>query len=521
MRHTLSTMNKIQKSGLAALWLLLLFSLPAMSRNLPTQAFYSVKEYGAKGDGKSLDTKQINATIDAAALAGGGTVYFPAGNYITGSIHLKSNITLYIDRAAVIIAASREDSTEYDKIEPVSESKTKYTDLGHNRFHNSLIWGENLHDIGIVGGGMIWGRGLLGGEVKGGSNYANKSIALLLCRNVIIQNIIIKHGGWFGILATGVDHLTIDNVIMDTNRDGMDIDCCQYVHISNCTINSPSDDAICLKSSFALGYTRATKNVTITNCIVSGYFEGSVLDGTYRKDYRRAPTGRIKMGTESNGGFQNIAISNCVFDHCRGLALESVDGALLEDISVNNITMRDVTNSPFFIRLGARMRGPDSLVIGQCRRINITNINVYNATDDSSASIISGIPGHDITDIEMSNIHIYYKGGGTKNMDTIQVPEFEKRYPDPNKFGVIPAYGFFIRHVTNIVLHDITIEFLKDDFRPPFILNQVTGATFRHVKAQKVKEAGFFILDQVKDFTLQDFTGLKDIKLKDVARKTL
>lgn len=501
--------------------LLLTNAKSSLAHNVSYPLFYNVKDYGAKGDGQKLDTKNINAAIDAAALAGGGTVYFPAGNYVTGSIHLKSNITLYIDKAAVIIAAPKEDSTEYDKIEPVKDDRIKYTDLGHNRFHNSLIWGEKLHDIGITGGGMIWGKGLLGGEVKGGSNYANKSIALLSCRNVLIQNISIKHGGWFGILATGVDHLTIDNVMMDTNRDGMDIDCCQWVHISNCTVNSPSDDAICLKSSFALGYPRNTKNVTITNCIVSGYFEGSVLDGTYLKDYRKAPTGRIKLGTESNGGFQNIAISNCVFDHCRGLALESVDGALLEDVTVSNITMRDVTNSPFFIRLGARMRGPDSLVIGQCHRINISNVNVYNAMDDSSASIISGIPGHDIANVEMSNIHIYYKGGGTKDMDTINVPEFEKRYPDPNKFGVIPAYGFYIRHVNHIILHDVTIEFLHNDYRPPFILTEVTGATFRNVKAQKVKETSYFFLDKVKDLTLQNFDGLKDVLLKETGSKKL
>lgn len=474
--------------------------------------FYNVKDYGAKGDGTSLDTKKINATIDAASTAGGGTVYFPAGNYLTGSIRLKSNITLYIDRGAVIIAASIKDSAEYDRPElPIND---QYQDFGHTRFHNSLIWGENLHDISIIGGGMIWGRGMLGGFNKEGSNYANKSIALLLCSNVIIRDIIIKHGGWFCILATGVDHLTIDNVMIDTNRDGMDIDCCQYVHISNCTVNSPSDDGICLKSTFTLGYLKSTKNVTIANCIVSGYLEGSMLDGTYKKDYRKAPTGRIKLGTESNGGFQNIAISNCVFDHCRGLALESVDGALLEDITVSNITMRDVTNSPFFIRLGARMRAPDSLQIGHCRRIIISNVNVYNALDDSSGCIISGIPGHDIEDLEMKNIHIYYKGGGSREMASIEVPEFEKRYPDPNKFGVIPAYGFFIRHVKNLVMQDVTISFLNDDYRPPFILDDVKGAAFRYIKAQKMQEAPFFVLNKVEDFMIQNSEGLKDAIIK-------
>lgn len=276
--------------------ILLAFSTGLLQANAAPlkNAFYNVKDYGVKGDGTTLDTKMINSSIHAASEAGGGTVYFPAGDYFTGSIHLKSNITLYIEKGATLIAVPAEDSSEYDKAEmPIN---AQYQDFGHTRFHNSLIWGEHLHDVSIIGGGTIWGKGMLGGERKGGSNYANKSIALLLCRNVIIRDITIKYGGWFGILATGVDQLTIDNVTMDTNRDGMDIDCCQYVHVSNCTINSPSDDGICLKSTFALGYVRSTKNVTITNCIVSAYLEGSVLDGTYKKDYRKAPHRKNKIG---------------------------------------------------------------------------------------------------------------------------------------------------------------------------------------------------------------------------------
>jgi len=500
---------------------LLFFSIVSLTTNATPikNTFYNVKDYGAKGDGVTLDTKSINTSIDAASEAGGGTVYFPAGNYFTGSIHLKSNITLYIDKGATLIAVPAEDSSEYDKAEtPIN---AQYQDFGHTRFHNSLIWGEHLHDVSIIGGGMIWGKGMLGGEKKGGSNYANKSIALLLCRDVIIRDITIKHGGWFGILATGVDHLTIDNVMMDTNRDGMDIDCCQYVHISNCTINSPADDGICLKSTFALGYLKSTKDVTITNCIVSAYLEGSMLDETYKKDYRKAPTGRIKLGTESNGGFQNITISNCVFDNCRGLALESVDGALLEDVTITNITMRDVTNSPFFIRLGARMRAPDSLVIGHCRRILISNINVYNAMDDSSGSIISGIPGHDIEDLEMSNIHIYYKGGGSKEMAATNVPEFEKRYPDPNKFGIIPAYGFFIRHVKGLKMHDVTVSFLNNDERSPFILDDVKDAAFRNIEAQKMAQVPAFILNNVNNFTIRNSSGLKDTQIKQANHQSL
>ena len=155
----------------------------------------------------------------------------------------------------------------------------------------------------------------------------NKAIALKNCRNVIFRDFSILKGGHFGLLLTGVDNLTIDNLKIDTDRDGMDIDCCKNVRVSNCTVNSPWDDGICPKSSYALGYARATENVTITNCYVTGTYElGTVLDGTCKKfaaDARVYRTGRIKCGTESNGGFKNITISNCVFDGCHGLALES------------------------------------------------------------------------------------------------------------------------------------------------------------------------------------------------------
>ena len=171
----------------------------------------------------------------------------------------------------------------------------------------------------------------------------NKTIGLKNCRNVVLRDFSILKGGHFGMLVTGVDNLTIDNLKIDTDRDGMDIDCCRNVRVSNCTVNSPWDDAIVPKSSFALGYNRACENITITNCYVSGCWElGSVLDGTWKRTVATGGTGRIKFGTESNGGFKNMVISNCMFEGCQGLALETVDGALLEDVTITNITMRDI-----------------------------------------------------------------------------------------------------------------------------------------------------------------------------------
>src|SRR6201996_5859167 len=254
---------------------------------------YNVRTLGAIGDGKMLDSKAINKAIETAANAGGGTVYFPAGNYLSGSIHLKSNVSLYIDQGATITATDEDPGSAYDQAEQTVNMV--YQDYGHSHFHDALLWGENLHDVSILGPGTIWGKGLIK-DYKKDSKEANKSLVLYNCRNVIIRDVTFFHGGWFAILATGVDNLTIDNVKIDTNRDGMDIDCCRNVHISNCSVNSPMDDGICLKSTFALGYSRSTENVTITNCAVSGFEEGSFLDGTYKRTINShgGPTGRIK-----------------------------------------------------------------------------------------------------------------------------------------------------------------------------------------------------------------------------------
>jgi polygalacturonase len=193
-------------------------------------------------------------------------------------------------------------------------------------------------------------EGPLAGLVHGGRppDVGNKAIALKNCRNVILRDFTIAHGGWFGILATGVDNLTIDDLKIDTNRDGMDIDCCHNVRVSNCSVNSPWDDGICLKSSFGLGQFRSTENVTISDCLVSGYDEGSLLDGSrmHTPSENPEPTGRIKFGTESNGGFQAVTVTNCVFECCRGLALETADGALLEDVTISNLAMRRIFGAP-------------------------------------------------------------------------------------------------------------------------------------------------------------------------------
>ena len=485
---------------------------------------FDVRAFGAQGDGKTVDTAGINKAIEAAAAAGGGTVLFSAGSYLSYSIHLKSNVALYLGPGATIIAADRETgSNGYDPPEP--NQWDKYQDFGHSHWHNSLIWGEGLSNVSIFGPGLIWGRGLSRGERDAvlPAGVGNKAISLKNCRNVTVRDISILHGGHFAILATGVDNFTIDNLIIDTNRDAIDVDCCRNVRISNCSVNSPWDDAICPKSSYALGFSRPTENLTIANCYVTGGFEeGTLLDASYRRigpDYKAPRNGRIKFGTESNGGFRNITVTNCVIESCRGIALETVDGGLLEDVAISNIIMRDITDVPFFLRLGRRMRGPEGVPIGQLRRVSIDNVVVSNA-DSRQATIISGIPGHAIEDVRFNGIYILHGGGGRTEDAEINVPEVENAYPDPNRFGAIPAQGFFIRHVKGIVIRDVSICAEKQDLRPAFILDDVQEADFSHIKLPLRAASGWRLKD-VNSFSIDNSRPISDIYLESVKQKTL
>jgi polygalacturonase len=488
---------------------------------------YDVRDFGATGDGKTLDTPAINKAIEAASAAGGGAVCFSAGTYLCYSIHLKSNVVVYLGPGSTILAADAPPEGSgggYDPPEP--NAWDKYQDFGHSHWHNSLIWGEEVENVSIVGPGRIWGKGLSrgGGDKALAAGIGNKSISLKNCHNIILRDISILHGGHFAILATGVDNLTIDNLKIDTNRDGMDIDCCRNVRVSNCSVNSPWDDGICLKSCYGLGFARSTDHVTITNCYVTGgYEEGTLLDATCKRigaDYKASRNGRIKLGTESNGGFRNITISNCVIDDCRGIALETVDGALLEDISISNITMRDITDVPLFLRLGSRMRGPEGIPIGELRRVHISDIVVSHCASHQ-ACIITGIPGHYIQDVKLNNIFILHEGGGTREDALVQPPEMENVYPDPNRFGGMPAHGFFIRHVKGIDMRDVEVHYVKEDQRPGFVVEDVVGADFIHVRIERPADVPAFVLKNVENFSVYLSRPLPDTHLDKVEQKSL
>jgi polygalacturonase len=472
-------------------------------------ALFNVREFGASGDGKSMDSPAINRAIEAAAASGGGTVYLPAGNYLCYTLRMKSRIQLYLDVGATIIAADvpKEGMTTggYDPAGP-RQPWEAFQDFGHNHWANSLIYGDGLEGITIAGNGLIWGRGLSRGTpdelpLAESPGVGNKAIALKNCRNVSLRDFSILSGGHFAILLTGTDNVVIDGLTIDTNRDGMDIDCCRNVRVSNCIVNSPWDDGIVPKSSFALGEVRATENLLITNCQVTGaYVIGTLLDGTLKPIVYpewREPIGRIKCGTESNGGFRNITISNCTFDTCRGLALLVVDGGILEDVVISNLTMRNVNHPPLTIRLGQRMSGPNKKATGALRRIQISNI-VSSSAAAKYTSMIAGVPGMPIEDVSISNVFFEQVGGGLQEWAQRVPSENAEGYPDADMFGITPASGLFLRHVRNIQLSSIEIAVRSPDKRAAIWASDVDHLDVFRMKAPQ--SAPSFVLKRVSNF---------------------
>jgi polygalacturonase len=482
---------------------------------------FNVKSFGAAADGSTLDTSAVNLAIAAAAAAGGGTVRFPPGTYLCHSLRLKNFVALQLEPGAIIQAAP---AGGYDTAE-LNEPFERYQDFGHNHWHNSLIWGEGLRDVAIVGSGLICGRGLSRGVAPEPGlppadtpGAADKAIAFKSCRNVAVRGIAILAAGHFGILATGVDNLTLENLTIDTNRDGINVDCCRNVRVSSCRVNSPWDDGICLKSSFALGEARATENVSIKNCYVTGAFAlGTMLDGTRKRIEANGglPTGRIKCGTESNGGFKNITISNCFFESCRGFALESVDGGPIEDVTFSGITMRDIRNAPFFLRLGARLRAPAGTAPGTLKRVVISDVTC-NAPANDMPAIIAGIPGHPIEDVTVRDVSIVQKGGGTAATATIVPPEQERDYPEPSFLGPLPAQGLLVRHARNVTFHRVEIASTRADERPFIWLGDVEGADFSGLTLSPRRGVPALHLRRTGKLRISASAGLPDTSLDQV-----
>lgn len=466
-----------------------------------TPALFDIRNFGARGDGRALDTGAINAAIGQAAITG-GTVLVPAGRFLCFSIRLASGVTLLLAEGAVIEAADPARHT--GAYHPPEETHGElFQDFGHSHWCNSLIWGIDLHDVAIIGPGRIEGTGLtrdgpgarwcrdtgerplsmagmsaaeirtLEPDAAAMVGLGNKAIALKNCRRVTLSDFTIARGGHFAVLATGGEDLLIERLVIDTDRDGIDLDCVRRARVRGCRVNSPNDDAIVLKSSHALGETIACDDVVIEDCVVSGYDPGTMLDGSLGRTQQLAPdrdrvTGRIKLGTESNGGFRNIAIRNCRFERSRGLAIETVDGGVIENVAASGLVMHEVTTAPLFLRLGDRRRGPPGTGTGAIRGVVIKDVEA-TGIDHRFAATIAGLPGARIEDVTLRDIRLAYAGGGTAADAARRPPILADAYPEPSMFGITPAWGLWLRYASGIQLDNVDFTTRVPDGRPEIL----------------------------------------------------
>jgi polygalacturonase len=431
----------------------------------PVSRMFSVDDFGAKGDGKSLNTQAIQRAIDKCAEMG-GTVVVPPGMYLTGSIELKSGVELYLQKGATILGSTR--------LGDYAEHKPRLRSYNDSFLRYSLFYAEQQSNISIKGDGVIDGQGeqfkVISKEKPARYKDRPYLIRFVECAGVNIEGIRLQRPSCWTQQYLACENLVIHGIRVyshaNKNNDMMDIDGCRNVVISDC-IGDTDDDGITLKSTSE----RITENVSITNCVLSSHCNA------------------LKTGTESTGGFRNIVISNIVVKPSQadsvitgkrggisGIALTNVDGGLMEGISISNIVI-DGPEVPIFIRLGNRGRvhydGAPTPPVGTGKNITISDVVATNAK--STGCSITGIPNHPLENISLRNIRISF-AGGVSALPVGTPKELEDQYPESTMWGQLPAYGFFVRHVRGLNFSDIDLTCERADVRPALQLSDVTDA---------------------------------------------
>lgn len=435
---------------------------------------YNILDFGAVADTSKLSTEAIQKAIDECTANGGGKVIVPAGHYKTGTIILKSNVDFHFENGAILYGSK--NLNDYIKLKP------EYISLRTQEATIQLIYAENAENVSITGFGEINGQGSGFKKLTWNDEGITRPhlIRFITSTNVIIENITLKNSGCWMQHYLACEKLQIRGVRVfnrnNFNNDALDLDGCRNVTVSD-FISDSDDDGITLKSTSL----KPCENISITNCVISSRCNA------------------IKLGTESNGGFKNISIANCVvkpseikeptfFGHekgASGIALEIVDGGVMEGISISNIQI-DGTEAPIFIRLGNRARSykKDLIIdhIGTLGDISISNVRAKNSGKIGCS--ITGQPRFPINNIHLSNIVLELEGGGTLEDLQKEVEEKSKDYPDGNMFGTLPAFGFYIRHATNVSFDGIQMSTKTNDVRPALYLDDVSQSNFSNLQIQ-------------------------------------
>ncbi len=513
-------MMKIKMVCCISFFILMILSVQSKEvvKNSPKE--FLVTKYGAIPDGVTLNNLAIQKAIDAAFKSKGGRVVFPKGKFLSGSIQLKSNVTLYFEEGAVLLGST--NPGDYANMDfhgrPISPKNDDNSQM-------ALILAHKANNIALKGKGTIDGQGLqlalhidslhhagvaIDPKYSLHRNRPNETMRPKLfrfsqCDTILVEGLKVGEASCWGLSFELCSNLTLDKLTIVNrsywNNDGIDITDCKNVKVVNCDINA-ADDGICLKSYYPGYYNNA---IYIANCTI------------------RSSASAIKFGTASFGGFKNVTIKDIqVYDTFRSaIAIESVDGAIIENIDVSNIHAVNTGNA-IFIRLGQRSGDRP----GSVKNVSIKNIKVqvpFGRPDSNYdlrgpevdffhnpfPSSIVGMKGYAIENVVLENIEINYPGRASKGMAYIplsrlnQVPEAVRDYPEFSMFGELPAYGFYVRHVNGISMKNVKLTLDDSDFRPAFVFDDVQNLNMEAINLPKEKQKQL-IFKEVTTSTLDD-----------------
>jgi len=451
-------------------------------------ATYNIRDFGAVGDGKTIDTLAINQAIERCAAEGGGEVVFPTGVYVTTSIHLRSHVRLVVQPKAVIQGAE----SGYDVPEP--NPYDRYQDFGHSHFHNALIWGVKVEDCAIVGGGEINGKHLANFDPQK-PDVADKMIAIVSGKNIQFENLTLKNGGHFTWLLNDCENVTIADITLKGSRDAIDLMGCRNVQVHGCKFTACLDDTLGIKSDWALGRKIETRNVYVWNC-----------------DFDSG-CNALQFGSETAGDFHNINIWDIRIQRAEkaGIGITSNDGGDIDGVTYRNITMSGVAN-PVFILVTDRLRSGDPAKrTGTIRNIHISGVTVANCRPSLhhgavNPITISGRPESFLQKITLENIRVNYPGGGRAGL-TNTAPGYSKEYA-PGKYGDRPASGLYARNIDGLTLRNVAFTFASQDERSPLVLSDVKGLTIDDLQSPRTTGVPLLKLERVLDCTICNTTGV-------------
>lgn len=436
---------------------------------------YPVTDFGAVGDGVTLNTLSIQKAIDKCAGEGGGRVVVGPGIFLSGTLVLKDHVELHISEGSVLLGST--NPADYPEME------TPYRFYGDEWVKQSLIFGAKLKHIALSGEGVIDGQGAafqVTTKLKP-DRYRNRPFLIRFteCFGVRVTDLTIRNSAMWMQHYLACDSVFIEGITVynhcNKNNDMIDIDGCSNVIVRNC-VGDTDDDALTLKSTSP----RPCENITISDCVLSSHCNA------------------IKFGTESTGGFKNIRITNCQVkpsskkeviyglpEGISGISLEVVDGGIMDGISIADVVI-DGPEVPLFVRLGNRarpyMEGAGTPAVGELKNISIRNLLVRNG--GKTGSSVTGIPGHPVENIHLSGIRLKLSGGVTAGQYTREVPELEDLYPEGTMFGILPASVLYMRHVDQITLEGIDIGFREEDERTHLLADDVVHMSFKDLRVE-------------------------------------